>query len=90
MKGAIVFLAVFALALVITLADTSIPFGRQIYDMLGVPSIDYPVLGIGATTLVIAVFNGVLYGFIVWLAFSVIMKMFGGGSKNVHVTVDKK
>jgi len=71
MKGAIVFLIVFVIALGITLADSSIPPGKIIYAELNVPETSYPVLGIPATTLVIAVFNGVIYGVIVWLIFTV-------------------
>ena len=75
MKGALVFLAVFALLLVITLGYPGFPPGMQIYSMLGVPSTDYPVLGVPVTTLVAAIFNGVVYGVIVWLAFSVATRM---------------
>ena len=71
MKGALVFLAVFAVLLVVTLGYPSLPPGMQIYGMLGVPSSDYPVLGVPVTTLAAAVFNGVVYGVIVWLVFSV-------------------
>jgi hypothetical protein len=42
--------------------------------MLNVATTDYPVLGIPATTLVIAVFNGVFYGIIAWLAFTLANK----------------
>jgi len=69
-QGAIVFLIAFFALLVATLAAPSIPPGRAFYDLLGVPDTDYPVLGIAATTLVIAVFNGVFYGIIAWLVFT--------------------
>jgi hypothetical protein len=68
--GAIVFLIVFFALLLATLAVPGIPPGRALYGLLGVPDTDYPVLGIPATTLVIAVFNGVFYGIIAWLAFT--------------------
>jgi len=71
MRGAIVFLAVFFAVLVATLAYPSMPPGSQLYGLLNVPTTDYPVLGIPATTLVIAVFNGVVYGIIAWLAFTI-------------------
>lgn len=71
MRGALVFLGVFLLFVVITLAYPTLPPGPQIYGMLNVPSIDYPVLGIPATTLVIAVFNGVVYGVIAWIIYSI-------------------
>jgi di/tricarboxylate transporter len=74
MRGALVFLAVFFAVLVATLAYPSMPPGPQLYGLLNVPTIDYPVLGIPATTLVIAVFNGVVYGIIAWLAFTIAQK----------------
>ncbi len=44
----------------------------MIYNALNVPVTDYPVLGIPATNLIIAIFNGVVYGIIVWLIYSII------------------
>jgi hypothetical protein len=74
-QGAIVFLIAFFAMLVATLAAPSIPPGRALYDLLGVPDADYPVLGIPTTTLVIAVFNGVVYGIIAWLVFTFGMRL---------------
>lgn len=71
MRGALVFLVVFFAVLVATIAYPSMPPGPQLYSLLNVPTTDYPVLGIPATTLVIAVFNGVVYGIIAWLAFTI-------------------
>lgn len=70
--GAIIFLAAFFASLAATLANSGIPPGPQFYGMLNVPTTDYPVLGIPATTLIIAVFNGVFYGIIAWLAYTVL------------------
>ena len=81
MKGAIIFLVVFAIALLITLGSTTIPPGQYIYNQLNVPSVDYPILGIPATTLVISVFNGVIYGFIVWLLYTIAAAATGRGKK---------
>lgn len=75
-EGAIVFLAVFFAMLLATLAYPSMPPGRQIYNALGVPDTEYPVLGIPTTTLVIAVFNGVVYGIIAWLVFTFAVRTF--------------
>jgi di/tricarboxylate transporter len=75
MRGAIVFLVVFFAVLVATLAYPSMPPGPQLYNLLNVPTTDYPVLGIPATTLVIAVFNGVVYGIIAWLVFTIAQKV---------------
>ena len=71
MKGAIVFLTVFILSLAATLAYPDIPPGKALYGLLGVQETSYPVLGIPATLLVIAIFNGVVYGVIAWLIFTV-------------------
>lgn len=73
-EGAIVFLMVFFAMLLATLAYPTMSPGRQIYSLLGVPDTDYPVLGIPTTTLVIAVFNGVVYGIIAWLIFTFTVK----------------
>ena len=92
MKGAIVFLVVFALGVLITLGNTSLPPGNTIYGMLNVPNLTYPVLGIPATTLIISVFNGVVYGFVAWLAFSIIWSITGKNknTQNVNVYVEGK
>jgi len=68
--GAIVFLIVFIAVLAATLAFPDIPPGKALYELLEVPETDYPVLGISATLLVEAVFNGVVYGVIAWLIFT--------------------
>jgi hypothetical protein len=77
MKGAIVFLVVFAIVVVATLGNTAIPPGQAIYNAV-LPNTEaasgYLVGGaVDAVTAIIAVFNGVIYGFIVWLVFTIIM-----------------
>jgi hypothetical protein len=74
--GAIVFLVVFFAFLLLTLAVPGLPIGRQLYGLFGAPESDYPVLGIGVTTLVSAVLNGVFYGVIAWLVFTFGVKRF--------------
>jgi hypothetical protein len=81
MKGAIVFLVVFAIVVVITLGNTSIPPGKAIYDAV-LPNTEaasgYLVGGtVDAVTAIISVFNGVIYGFIAWLIFTLAMMMMG-------------
>ena len=77
MKGALVFLAVFAIVLVITLGNTDIPPGGAIYDAI-LPDTRGPASGylvggsVDAVTLIIGVFNGVIYGFIAWLVFTLV------------------
>jgi len=61
---------VFFVLLFATLAMSDIPPGKQIYGALGVAETDYPVLGVSATLLIEAIFNGVLYGIIAWLIFT--------------------
>ncbi len=80
MKGAIVFLVVSAIVLVITLGNTAIPPGKTIYDAF-LPNTEaasgYLVGGkVDAVTAIISVFNGVVYGFIAWLVFTVLMMVF--------------
>jgi hypothetical protein len=63
MKGAIVFLAAFLLFLLISLGYADLPPGRQIYDAaIGEDIGDY-------TSLVIGVFNGVVWAFIIYIVF---------------------
>jgi len=78
-------------------ARAHLPFGNQIYYAVGGVNINYPILGIPITTLVPAVFNGVTYGFIVWLIYSVVSAATGKGKapsqtiqQNVTVQVQDK
>ena len=99
MKGAIVFLAVFAVVFLISLGVTSIPPGQQIYDMLGLPieTTTYKVGGaIYGDVLIKAIFNAVIFGFIAWLVFTLVTYLFKkekGQNIQQNVTVnvtDKK
>ena len=72
MKGALVFLAVFIILFAATLAYNNLPPGTQIYDALNVQRTNDPVLGRPATALIEAVFNGVVYGIIAWLIYTII------------------
>ncbi len=90
MKGAIVFLVVFALVVVITLGNTSIPPGQAIYNAVlpGTEAASGYLVGgtVDAVTAIIAVFNGVVYGFIAWLVFTVLMMFTKKDKKDQHVT----
>jgi hypothetical protein len=69
LKGALVFLAAFLLFLAISLGYSGLPPGRQIYDsVVGVDS-DYEVGGAPITLLAIGIFNGVIYGVIIYIIF---------------------
>jgi hypothetical protein len=89
MKGALVFLGVFAIFVAVTLGYPSLPFGSQIYYAIGGVNINYPILGIPITTLVPAVFNGVIYGFVVWLIYSIASGAIGRGKKTQAQTIQQ-
>lgn len=69
MKGAIVFVAAFLLFLVISLGYSGLPPGRQIYDAVVGSESDYEVSGTPITLLAIGIFNGVIYGVIIYIVF---------------------
>jgi hypothetical protein len=89
-KGAIVFLAAFLLFLVITLGYSGLPPGRQIYDAIVGAESDYLVSGIPVTALAIGVFNGVIYGVIIyvvyWILTSYVFKKEPTAKVNVNPT----
>ncbi|UCH37075.1 MAG: hypothetical protein JSV76_05135 [Candidatus Bathyarchaeota archaeon] len=94
--GAILFLVVFAILTVVTLSNPTLPFGYQIYEAIGGVNVDYPILGIPVSTLVPAVFNGIVYGFIVWLLNTIVSSATGDDKKtdqtiqqNVSVNVNE-
>ncbi len=101
MKGAIVFLVVFAIAVVITLGNTAIPPGKAIYDAV-LPNTEaasgYLVGGtVDAVTVIISVFNGVIYGFIAWVIYTVVVAVVGKKKEKpqniqqvVNVNIDDK
>ncbi len=75
MKGAIVFLAVFAVVFLISIGATSIPPGQQLYDAMNLPveTTTYLVGGaIYGDVLIKAIFNAVFWGFIAWLVFTIV------------------
>jgi hypothetical protein len=89
-KGAIVFLVAFLLFLVITLGYSGLPPGRQIYDAIVGAESDYLVSGIPVTALAIGVFNGVIYGVIIyvvyWILTSYVFKKEPTAKVNVQTT----
>ncbi len=72
MKGAIVFLAAFLLFLLISLGYAGLPPGRQIYDAVVGTESDFDVSGTPITLLAIGIFNGVIYGIIIYIIFWVL------------------
>jgi hypothetical protein len=72
MKGALVFIAVFAIFLLATIAYSELPPGAQIYDSLNLPTTTYQVFDtIPVRTLINALFNGVIFGIVAWLIYTI-------------------
>lgn len=90
MKGALVFLGVFALLVLMTIVNVGIPPGLAIYNAV-LPGTEaaaaYLIAGVSSITVIISVFNGVIYGFIAWLVFSLLMMFFRKDKKDVNVNV---
>jgi hypothetical protein len=73
MKGAIVFIITFAIFLAVTLAYPELPVGKTISDSIGIdPTVEWS--GVPVITLTAAIFNGVVYGIIIWLIFTVLKR----------------
>jgi hypothetical protein len=71
MKGALVFLVVFVILLVVTLAYNDLPPGRMISDAINIdPEAEWS--GFTVITLTSAIFNGIIYGAIVWLIYTIV------------------
>jgi hypothetical protein len=68
-EGAIVFLVAFIIFVAITFAYPGLPVGNYIADAFGIPS-DLIWSGVLLKTLLAAIFNGVIYGVIIWLIFT--------------------
>jgi hypothetical protein len=78
-KGALVFIAVFVIVFLISLGVTSIPPGPAIYSKLNLPAAvtTYKFANaIYGDVLLKAIFNGVIYGFVVWLVFTILTHAF--------------
>jgi len=73
MKGAIIFIIAFVIFLAATLVYSELPAGNAISDAMGIdPTVEWS--GFLVRTLVSAVFNGVIYGVIIWLIFTLAEK----------------
>jgi hypothetical protein len=68
-EGAIVFIIAFVIFLAATLAYPGLPPSNAITDAIGIdPTIEWS--GFLVKTLLSAIFNGLIYGVIVWLIFT--------------------
>jgi len=72
MIGAFIFVVFFFLGLLLTISIPSLPPGPWIIDYLNIPYVEYEIAGLPLYILLISIVNGLIYGFIVWLAFSII------------------
>jgi uncharacterized membrane-anchored protein YitT (DUF2179 family) len=73
MRGAIVFIIAFVIFLAATLAYSELPVGNAISDAVGIdPTVEWS--GFLVRTLVSAILNGVIYGVIIWLIFTLVEK----------------
>lgn len=73
MRGAIIFVIAFVIFLAVTLAYAELPPGNIISDAMGIDAtVEWSVLVV--RTFVSAMLNGVIYGVIIWLIFTVVEK----------------
>ena len=79
MKGALLFIGIFVIVFLVSLGVTSLPPGQAIYNMLNLPTSvrTYKVAGaINGDVLIKAIFNGAIYGLIVWVVFTIMARAF--------------
>jgi len=79
MKGAIVFIGVFIIVFLVSLGFTSLPPGQTIYKIINLPTsvATYKVGGaINGDVLIKAIFNGAIYGLVIWLIFTIMTRAF--------------
>jgi hypothetical protein len=86
MIGAVIFVVSFLAFLGISLGMPSLPPGYMIFNILNIPAVDYPVLGIPAWLLIVGIVNGVVYGFIIWLVYTIIAAATGKSKKEQTIS----
>ncbi len=72
-EGAIVFLVAFVVFLAATFAYPSLPLGSTITEAMDIDP-DLVWSGFTLKTLLSAVFNGIIYGVIIWLIFTFVRR----------------
>ena len=73
MRAAIIFVIAFVIFLATTFAYAELPPGNMISDAMGIDStVEWS--GFLVRTLVSAILNGVIYGVIIWLIFTLVEK----------------
>ncbi len=81
MKGAMVFLLIFLLLFALTISYGNLPPGDYIASEMDIPETTYKVLGIPARLFAVSILNGVIYGVIAWLIYSILVWLFSRGKK---------
>jgi len=74
-----VFIGVFVIVFLVTLGVTSLPPGQAIYNKLNLPASvkTYKVAGaIYGNVLIEAIFNATIYGLVVWVVFTILIRAF--------------
>lgn len=85
--GAVIFVIFFLLFLAITLSVHGLLPGSMTHAWLGIPQTEYVVLGIPAWLLINAIVNGVFWGFVVWLIYSLVRLATSKREKKVKVEI---
>ena len=71
MIGAVIFVVFFLLSFLVTLAFPDLPVAPWVLGYIGIPHVEYEIRGYPAWLLMRSIVNGVVYGFISWLIFSI-------------------
>ncbi len=71
MIGALIFVLFFSISFLATLSIPDLPPAPWILGYAGIPRVEYKVVGYPAWLLMHSIVNGVVYGFIFWLIFSI-------------------
>jgi hypothetical protein len=80
--GAVIFVIFFLLFAAITVGMPELPPGNIIQtQILNIPKTNYLVLGLPGWILINAILNGVIFGFIIWLIFSLVTLATGSRKK---------
>ena len=90
MRGALIFILVFFAVGYVTTTNTMIPPGRDLYGLLNVPEVDYMVLGLPLTNLVISILNGVVYGIVVWGIYTLLSRRENDETETKKVKIIKQ
>ena len=90
MIGAVIFVIFFLLFLVITIVVPTLPPGDLIQKALGIPETTVPIVGVEAWILINAIINGVIYGILIWLIYSIVNKLFFTSNQKTTVSVEIK